>query len=373
VHLLCGRELFNLGFISQGVQGQSRLNGQGLAGRFGQFHNYSFNALEVPLALLKSGRNGVDLFSTFKGHTIEINWPGPLLLLELAPVGRQPPLQSNPMTADGIPFQDLQARARKLRMLIVRMIAMAGSGHCGGSLSAIDILTYLYFYELRVRPEAPLWAERDRFVLSKGHCAPALYAVLAERGFFPEEKLWTLRDINSTLQGHPDMRKTPGIDITSGSLGQGFSCAVGMALAGKMDHQDYRVYVMLGDSEVQTGLLWEAAMFSRHQGLDNLIAVIDNNQLQSDGVTKTIVDIEPLAEKWRGFGWEPRRIDGHDFHQIHAAFAESKSLNGQPKVVIADTVKGKGVSFMENVVSWHSGAPDSAQTQAALRELAGDL
>jgi transketolase len=269
--------------------------------------------------------------------------------------------------------QRLEMTARKLRRQIIRMIAGAGSGHCGGSLSAIDLLTYLYFCELRVRPDQPQWLERDRFLLSKGHCAPALYAVLAERGFFPEEKLWTLRDINSSLQGHPDMNKTPGLDMTTGSLGQGFSCAVGMALAAKIDHMDYTVYVMLGDSELQTGLVWEAAMLARHYGLDNLIAIIDNNKLQSDGVTETIVDIEPIADKWRGFGWEARRIDGHDFHQIHVAFAESKSPNQQPKVIIADTVKGKGVSFMEGVVAWHSGAPNAEQTQAALKELAADL
>jgi transketolase len=279
--------------------------------------------------------------------------------------------QLNRICAD-INVPELEARAGKLRMQIIRMIAAAGSGHCGGSLSAIDILTYLYSCELRVRPEEPHWSERDRFVLSKGHCAPALYAVLADRGFFPEETLGTLRDIGSVLQGHPDMKKTPGVDITSGSLGQGFSCAVGMALAGKIDHRDYRVYVMLGDSEIQTGLLWEAAMFSRHQNLDNLIAIVDNNKLQSDGVTETIVDIEPLAEKWHGFGWELRRIDGHDFRQIHTAFAESKSRNRRPKVIIADTVKGKGVSFMENVVTWHSGAPNPAQTEAAIKELAGE-
>ncbi|MGO8701715.1 MAG: transketolase [Limisphaerales bacterium] len=265
--------------------------------------------------------------------------------------------------------EQLEGKARRLRAHIIRMISTAGSGHCGGSLSAIDILTYLYFHELRIRPEEPLWSDRDRFLLSKGHCAPALYAVLAERGFFPEESLGTLREIDSILQGHPDMKKTPGVDMTTGSLGQGFSCAVGMALAGRMDRKAYRVYVMLGDSELQTGLLWEAAMFSQHQGLDNLVAIIDNNKLQSDGVTATIVDIEPIADKWRAFGWEARRINGHDFQQIHAAISESKAPNRRPKVIIADTIKGKGVSFMEGVVSWHSGAPDADQTRAALEEL----
>jgi transketolase len=269
--------------------------------------------------------------------------------------------------------QELKGRARLLRAQIIRMIAAAGSGHCGGSLSAIDLLVYLYHCELRLRPEEPRWPERDRFVLSKGHCAPALYAVLAERGFFPEEKLWSLRDIDSLLQGHPDMKKTPGVDMTTGSLGQGFACSAGIALAGKLDRLDYRVYVMLGDSELQTGLLWEAAMFARHQGLDNLVAIIDNNKLQSDGVTKTIVDIEPIAEKWLGFGWEVRHIDGHDFCQIHSAVSASKSPNRQPKIIIADTIKGKGVSFMEGVVSWHSGAPNAEQARAALEELAGQL
>ena len=269
--------------------------------------------------------------------------------------------------------KSLEQAARKLRRQILRMIITAGSGHCGGSLSAIDLLTYLYFHALRIRPAEPRWPDRDRFLLSKGHCAPALYAVLAARGFFPEDKLWTLREINSSLQGHPDMKKTPGLDMTTGSLGQGFSCAVGMALAGKMDRRDYRVYVMAGDSEVQTGLLWEAVMMARQHRLDNLIAIIDNNKLQSDGVTEDIVDIEPLAEKWQSFGWEVRRIDGHNFHQIHAAFTESQSPNGQPKVIVADTVKGKGVSFMENVVSWHSGAPNAEQARVALAELTADL
>lgn len=270
-------------------------------------------------------------------------------------------------------IEKLERTARKLREQIIRMIESAGSGHCGGSLSAIDLLTYLYFCELRVRPEQPSWPERDRFLLSKGHCAPALYAVLAGRGFFPEETLWTLRDINSALQGHPDFKKTPGVDMTTGSLGQGFSCAVGMALAGQVDRQEYRVYVMLGDSELQTGMLWEAAMLARHHHLDRLIAIVDDNKLQSDGVTKSIVDVEPIAEKWSGFGWEVRQIDGHDFSQIHTAFSESKAANGRPKVIVADTIKGKGVSFMEGIVHWHSGAPTTEQTQAALRELAGPL
>jgi transketolase len=266
-------------------------------------------------------------------------------------------------------LQQLEGEAQRLRAQIIRMISNAGSGHCGGSLSAIDILAYLYFHELRIRPEEPLWPERDRFLLSKGHCAPALYAVLAARGFFPEENLWSLRDIDSPLQGHPDMKKTPGVDMTTGSLGQGFSCAVGMALAARIDRKAYRVYVMLGDSELQTGLLWEAAMFSKHQGLDNLVAIIDNNKLQSDGVTATIVDIEPIADKWRAFGWETQRINGHDFQQIDRAISKSKAPNCRPKAIIADTIKGKGVSFMEGVVSWHSGAPNADQTRAALEEL----
>jgi len=268
--------------------------------------------------------------------------------------------------------QQLSEKARRLRGHIVRMVAAAGSGHCGGSLSAIDILTYLYTHELRVRPHEPQWPDRDRFLLSKGHCAPALYAVLAERGYFPQEHLWTLRDIDSPLQGHPDMKKAAGVDMTTGSLGQGFSCAVGIALAGKIDCRDYRVYAMLGDSEVQSGLTWEAAMFSRHHGLDNLVALIDNNKLQSDGVTQTIIDIEPLGARWSAFGWEVKRIDGHDFRQIHAAISESKAANRQPKLIIADTIKGKGVSFMEGVISWHSGPPSADQLRAALVELGVD-
>jgi transketolase len=249
------------------------------------------------------------------------------------------------------------------------MVAVAGSGHNGGSLSAIDMLTYLYFHRMRIRPEEPKWADRDRFVLSKGHCAPALYAVLAGRGFFPEETLWTLRDIESKLQGHPDMTKTTGVDMTTGSLGQGISSAVGIALGGKLDHRDYRVYAMLGDGELQEGQVWEAVMAAAHYRLDNLIAFVDNNKLETDGVTAGIMNVEPIGDKFRSFGWNVHNIDGHDFTQIHAAVEQCLQINGRPSVIVADTVKGKGVPFMENAPDWHSGSTNREQTVQALHSL----
>jgi transketolase len=265
----------------------------------------------------------------------------------------------------------LEEKARKLRRNIIRMIAAARSGHPGGSLSAIDILTYLYFLRMRIDPSNSSWPDRDRFILSKGHCSPALYAVLAERGYFPEEHLWTLREIGSILQGHPDMRKTPGVDMTTGSLGQGLSCGVGMALGGRLDHKGFRVYVMVSDGELQSGQVWEAAMAASQFKLDHLIAIIDNNLIQSDGVTRTVIDIEPAEERWSSFGWEVWRINGHSFAEIDAAFENCQALHGKPHVIIADTVKGKGVSFMENSVKWHSGPPSGEEEQAALRELSG--
>jgi transketolase len=272
------------------------------------------------------------------------------------------------MSAD-LNVEALQATARRLRRNIIRMITVAGSGHPGGSLSAIDVITYLYFHRMRLDPQNPRWEERDRFILSKGHCAPALYVALAGRGYFPESELWTLREIGSILQGHPDMRKTPGVDMTTGSLGQGLSCALGMALAGKLDRKDYRVYVMLGDGEVQSGQVWEAAMAAAHYHLDNLVTIVDDNRLQSDGLTETVMEIQPLAEKWLAFGWRVQSINGHDFREIHGAFEQCLAPTGTPMVILSNTVKGKGVSFMEGVVSWHAGAPSAEMAEAALAQL----
>jgi len=267
----------------------------------------------------------------------------------------------------------LEETARELRVEILRMIANAGSGHPGGSLSAIDLVTYLYFYRLRIDPSQPDWDGRDRFVLSKGHCAPAMYAALAKRGYFPADWLETLRDVGSRLQGHPDMRKTPGVDMTTGSLGQGFACAAGIALGGKLQNKEYRVYVMLGDGELQEGIVWETAMSAAQYQLDNLIAMVDNNRCQTDGFTAEIVNVEPLDEKWRAFGWHVQRIDGHDFRQIHEAIEAAQQRDKRPHVVIADTVKGKGVPSMENRPEWHGLPPTPQQAEAFIAELLGEV
>lgn len=266
---------------------------------------------------------------------------------------------------------ELKRVARELRADILKMIAKAGSGHPGGSLSAIDMIAYLYFQRMRIDPLRPDWDDRDRFVLSKGHCAPAWYAALAARGYFPRETLWTLRDIDSKLQGHPDMTKCPGVDMTTGSLGQGFSCANGIALGGKHQAKDFRVYVMLSDGELQEGVVWEAAMAAGQFGLDNLVALVDDNGLQTDGRTSEIMDPAPIAEKLEAFGWHVCEIDGHDFEQIHEAVEAAQVLEGRPHVIVAKTVKGKGVPSFENEVGSHSlGAPWSeADLAARLAEL----
>lgn len=251
-------------------------------------------------------------------------------------------------------IRELRALAARLRVNILRMIQIAGSGHPGGSLSAIDVIAYLYFRQLRINPAQPKWEERDRFVLSKGHCAPALYVALAERGYFAEDVLWTLRDIGSPLQGHPDMKGGPGIDMTAGSLGQGFSAATGIALGGKFQGKDFRVYAMLSDGEIEEGVVWEAAMSAAHYKLDNLVAIVDANRQQSDGWITGIMTVEPIVDKWRAFGWEVKRIDGHDFRQIGEAFEWAMPRNAKPHVIIADTVKGKGVAEMEDNPGWHS-------------------
>ncbi len=272
-------------------------------------------------------------------------------------------------TMDEAKKLELQKRACKVRMGILEGVHAAKSGHPGGSLSAADTITYLYFSELKVDPENPKWEERDRFVLSKGHCAPALYAALAERGFFPVEELLSLRHIGAMLQGHPDMKKTPGIDMSTGSLGQGISAACGMALAAKLSKQPYRVYAMLGDGELEEGMVWEAAMFAAHYQLDNLIIIVDNNNLQIDGTLAEVCSPEPVTDKFEAFGWNVVSINGHDFDAIDAAFQQAKAVSGKPSVIVQKTVKGKGVSFMEDNVAWHGSAPNDAQYEQAMQEL----
>lgn len=267
--------------------------------------------------------------------------------------------------------QELAKIANEVRRGIVTGVHAAKSGHPGGSLGAADIMTYLYFGEMDVDPANPSRAERDRFVLSKGHCAPALYAVLAERGFFPKEELETLRHIGSRLQGHPNMNDTPGVDMSTGSLGQGISAAVGMALAAKHWGDSYRVYTLLGDGECEEGQVWEAAMFAGNHDLDNLVAIVDHNGLQIDGSIDEVNSAMPLADKFRAFKWHVIELaDGNDMAQIEAAFAEAREVTGAPVAIIAETVKGKGVSFMENQVGWHGKAPNDEQFEQAMAELA---
>ena len=266
--------------------------------------------------------------------------------------------------------QELAKVANEVRKGVVTGVHAAKSGHPGGSLGAADIMTYLYFAEMDVDPADPHRADRDRFVLSKGHCAPALYAVLAERGFFGKEELETLRHIGSRLQGHPNMNDTPGVDMSTGSLGQGISAAVGMALAAKHWGDSYRVYTLLGDGECEEGQVWEAAMFAGNHALDNLVAVVDHNGLQIDGTIDEVNSAMPLADKFRAFKWHVIELaDGNDMEQIAAAFAEAREVSGAPVAIIAETVKGKGVSFMENQVGWHGKAPNDEQFEQAMAEL----
>lgn len=264
---------------------------------------------------------------------------------------------------------DLMLTANKVRQLIIEGVFNAKSGHPGGSLSAADIFTYLYFKELNIDPKNPKWADRDRFVLSKGHCCPGLYGALALRGFFSAEEIKNLRHIGAMLQGHPDMKGTPGIDMSSGSLGQGVSAACGMAMAAKMDNASYRVYVMLGDGECEEGQVWESAMFAAHHNLDNLCYIVDFNGLQIDGKVSDVAGLEPLDEKFESFGFEVIKINGHSFDEIDDAFQKAKTIKGKPTVIIASTVKGKGVSYMENQVGWHGKAPNQDQYELAIGEL----
>lgn len=265
--------------------------------------------------------------------------------------------------------QQLSINACKVRMGVINGTFHAKSGHPGGSLSVADTLTYLYFHEMNIDPANPDWDDRDRFVLSKGHCAPALYATLANRGFFPVEELDTLRHIGSRLQGHPDMKNIPGVDMSTGSLGQGISAACGMALAAKLSNKQWRVFTVLGDGELEEGEVWEAAMFAAHNKLDNLIAVVDNNDLQIDGRLSEVCSPEPIDKKFEAFGWEVFKIDAHDFDQIEDAFTKANQVQGKPAVIIQRSIKGKGVSFMEDNVSWHGSAPNAEQRDAALEEL----
>lgn len=269
--------------------------------------------------------------------------------------------------------KELAVTAAKVRLGILEGVFHAKSGHPGGSLSSADIFTYLYFKELNIDPKDPQKADRDRFVLSKGHCAPGLYAVLAQRGYFAESELQKLRHIGAMLQGHPDMKGTPGVDMSSGSLGQGISAAAGMAVAGKMDNKDYRVYTLLGDGESEEGQVWEACMFAGHHKLDNLCVIVDFNGLQIDGPVSQVGGPEPFDTKFEAFGFEVMTINGNDFDDLEKAFAAAKACKGKPFAIIAKTIKGKGVSFMENQVGWHGKAPNADEYAIAMKELTENL
>ena len=264
---------------------------------------------------------------------------------------------------------ELQKTANEIRKGIVSGVHAAKAGHPGGSLSAADLFTYLYFQEMNIDPKDPKKADRDRFVLSKGHTAPGLYSALAERGYFPKEDLKTLRHLGSYLQGHPDMKHIPGVDMSAGSLGQGLSCAVGMAQAGKMDDKDYQVYAMCGDGEIQEGQIWEAAMWAGAHHLDNLTVIVDNNNLQIDGTVEEVCSPYPIDKKFEAFNFHVININGNDMEEIRNAFAEAKKVKGMPVAIIAKTTKGKGVSFMENQVGWHGKAPNDEQYEQAMEEL----
>lgn len=267
--------------------------------------------------------------------------------------------------------KQLDKKANQLRINILDMLYHAGSGHPGGSLSAIDIMTVLFNNVMKHDPKNPHWEERDRFILSKGHIAPAIYAILADCGYFDPKELKTLRKYGSILQGHPDMHKTPGLEVSSGSLGQGLSIATGLALAGKSDEKDYRVYCMMGDGETQEGQIWEAAMAAGHYKLDNLCGIVDKNTLQIDGKVEEVMNVNPIKEKWLSFNWNVIEIDGHNVLDIENAFKKAGEFKGKPSLIIASTIKGKGVSFMEDVAGWHGKAPNKQELETALAELQG--
>ncbi|MCK4259711.1 MAG: transketolase [Halanaerobiales bacterium] len=266
-------------------------------------------------------------------------------------------------------IQELKEQAKVIRRDILSMIHQAGSGHPGGSLSASEVVTALYFHVMNIDPENPKMEDRDRFVLSKGHAAPVLYAALAEQGYFPKEDLNHLRKINQHLQGHPDMKGTPGVDMSTGSLGQGISAAVGMALAGRLDQKDYTVYTLIGDGEMQEGQVWEAIMAAAHYKLDNLVAILDYNGVQLVGRTSEIMDVSPASDKFKAFGWHVLEIDGHDMEAVVNALKEAKSYTGKPVMIVAKTIKGKGVSFMEDTAAWHGNAPGVEDYDKACVEL----
>ena len=268
-----------------------------------------------------------------------------------------------------IEIKNLEDISKNIRKNIVEMVYSASSGHPGGSLSITDILTVLYFHEMNVNINNPKDEDRDRLVLSKGHCSPALYAVLAEKGYFPKEDLKTFRKIDSYLQGHPDMKKIPGVDMSSGSLGQGLSVSNGMALAGKLDKKDYRVYCVMGDGEIEEGEVWEAAMTSSHYKLDNLCVIVDNNNLQIDGKINEVMSPYPIDKKFESFGFNVININGHEFNEIITALETAKKIKEKPTVIIAKTIKGKGISYMENEASWHGKAPNEEQYNIAIEEL----
>ncbi len=267
----------------------------------------------------------------------------------------------------------LEKTAAEVRIGVVKAIHNAGSGHPGGSLSAADIVTALYFDEMNVDPQEPKMKGRDKFILSKGHAGPVQYSALAVRGYFPMEDIMSLRKLGSKFQGHPDMNKVPGIEMSTGSLGQGFSAAVGMAMASSLDNDPGRIYVMLGDGEIQEGIVWEAAMSAAHYRLDNIVGILDHNGLQIDGRNEDVMTVEPVADKFRAFGWNVININGHDFDEILGAFKNARECRERPTMIIAETIKGKGVSFMENNAGWHGKAPDDEETAKAVAELGGEM
>lgn len=269
-------------------------------------------------------------------------------------------------------YHMLAQKAADIRVDIIREVFSANSGHPGGSLSAADIMAVLYFHEMNIDPKNPKMKGRDKFVLSKGHAAPALYAALSERGFFPKEELTGLRRMGHMLQGHPSMTKVPGVEMSTGSLGQGFSVSVGMALANRLDHSIARVYTLLGDGEIQEGIVWEAAMAAAHYKLDNLCAILDWNGLQIDGMNDDVMKVTPIDDKFRAFGWNVVTVDGHQFEEIISAFEQAKAHKGQPTLILAKTHKGRGVSFMEDEAGWHGKAPDEEQAKQAVKELGGE-
>ena len=275
-----------------------------------------------------------------------------------------------PGTVKALSIADMEVMAKKLRRHIIMMTGKAGSGHPGGSLSAVEIVTTLYFNIMQHKPKDPGWTDRDRFILSKGHAAPLLYATLAECGYLPVDELLTLRQLDSRLQGHTDRTLTPGVEMSAGALGQGLSFAIGVALAGRLNAQSYRVHVLLGDGECDEGQVWEAAMSAAHFKLDNLVAIVDNNGLQIDGWNRDVMNLDPFNQKWQAFGWRVIEVDGHSLPQLLDALAQAKMVKHQPTVIIAHTVKGKGVSFMENNDDFHGKAPNAEQVKLALKELA---